>query len=239
MEYLTVPFETKSIKEDGEFFEFEGYAATFGNIDLGGDKIIKGAFVKTIKEIKSRAVPIDNTNFKRLIPLLWQHRSSEPLGSFVDLEEDKKGLFVKAIMPKGDTFVSGRVMPQMRIKSISKMSIGFRTEVFEMDVNNEVRELKELSLRESSLVTFPMNENAEITDIKAVKIDDISSLQVRELENLLINGVCMSRKDAKTVASHLKNCLYRDDINNKTRRDDVNDQEMLSSIMNQLNQIKL
>lgn len=33
--------------EDGEPTGFTGYAAVFDNIDLGGDKIIKGAFSQT------------------------------------------------------------------------------------------------------------------------------------------------------------------------------------------------
>lgn len=34
--------------EDGEPTGFTGYAAVFDNIDLGGDKIIKGAFSQTL-----------------------------------------------------------------------------------------------------------------------------------------------------------------------------------------------
>ena len=34
--------------EDGEPTGFTGYAAVFDNIDLGGDKIIKGAFAQTL-----------------------------------------------------------------------------------------------------------------------------------------------------------------------------------------------
>lgn len=34
--------------EEGETTGFVGYAAVFGNIDLGGDKIVKGAFAQTL-----------------------------------------------------------------------------------------------------------------------------------------------------------------------------------------------
>ena len=37
-------FKAISFDKDGLPTEFEGYAAVFDNIDLGGDKIIKGAF---------------------------------------------------------------------------------------------------------------------------------------------------------------------------------------------------
>jgi len=53
---------------DLEKYEFEGYASTFGNEDLVGDIVEKGAFKKTIQE----RLP------KNLIKVLWQHY--DPMG---------------------------------------------------------------------------------------------------------------------------------------------------------------
>ena len=49
-EIKRLPFEidTKSIIEEDDFFIFEGYASTFGNVDLGDDVIAQGAFTKTL-----------------------------------------------------------------------------------------------------------------------------------------------------------------------------------------------
>ena len=46
--FLEVPFNISTKSEDEEFFRFEGYASTFGNEDLGGDIVERGAFVKSL-----------------------------------------------------------------------------------------------------------------------------------------------------------------------------------------------
>ena len=51
-------FQIKSLSADGSF---EGLAAVYGNVDLGGDVIEPGAFNKTLAE----------KNFE--VPILWQH----------------------------------------------------------------------------------------------------------------------------------------------------------------------
>jgi uncharacterized protein len=136
-------------------FTFKGYASTFGNKDLGDDICIAGCFRKSLE--------------KRIPKLLWQHDMDEPVGVFVNVTEDEKGLFVDARLPKEDTLVAGRIIPQMKVGSIDSMSIGYSVEDFEMVKqadNSFVRFLKELTLWEISLVTLPMNTMAMVTDMK-------------------------------------------------------------------------
>lgn len=165
--HLTVPFEMKQTGEDDNFYTFSGYGSTFGNVDHGGDMVLKGAFAKSIDKADK-------------LPVLWQHNSQEPLGIFTKLEEDSNGLYVEGKMPKDDSFVRDRVFPQMKIGSIGKMSIGYM--VKESEWNGNVRELKELELVEISLVTFPMNPKAGITSVKsAVPFQDLP-LADRDME---------------------------------------------------------
>lgn len=159
-----VSFEVKNIEENDDFFLFEGYASTFGDVDLGNDRVVKGAFTKTIRELKERAVPISGADINALLPVLWQHRRDQPVGSFYDLREDDKGLFVKAVLPKSDDLVTGRVMPQMRARSIKALSIGYQ--IIEQSMQGSVRNIEEVRLIEVSLVTTPMNEEATITSVK-------------------------------------------------------------------------
>jgi len=157
-EVLTVPFELKSIgeeKQDGEeFFIFEGHGSTFGNIDLVDDIVAPGAFSESIR----KNTPV----------ILWQHDRFEPIGMPVEIREDNIGLFLKVRMPKSDTFVAGRVMPQLKIGSVKAMSIGFRVEEFSFDMDTGIRTLLKIDLREVSLVTFPANPEARITSVKSV-----------------------------------------------------------------------
>jgi len=158
MKKLVVPFSVKQMDDsDDDFYTFEGYASTFGNVDLGADRVMSGAFKACIEKMKREG---------KQTPVLWQHDSSMPLGVYIEIEEDSSGLFVKGRMPKGDTFVSGRVIPQMKAGSVSAMSIGYCAIQWEMD--GSVRNLKELMLYEISLVTMPMNPSAKITGMKSV-----------------------------------------------------------------------
>lgn len=166
MEKMVVPFEIKSInEEDPNFFMFEGYASTFGNIDDGLDRVKAGAFAKTIAAW--------NASRKKL-PVLWQHDTAMPIGVYPSLTEDQKGLFVKGCLPKSDTFVSGRVIPQMKCGSISDMSIGYIAQKYSFAEGGMVRDLEEIDLKEVSLVTMPMNSEANVTGFKSVgKVQDL------------------------------------------------------------------
>ena len=158
MKKMVVPFEVKSITEDEDYYIFEGYASTFGNRDYGDDIVIAGAFLETIAELMA---------VKRIgkLPALWQHDTEVPVGSYTEFREDGHGLFVKGRLPKADTFVSGRVVPQMKAESVTCMSIGYST--LDYVIEGGVRLLKKLKLWEISLVTTPMNPLAHITGLKS------------------------------------------------------------------------
>lgn len=164
--FTTFPFELKALTEERDFWVFEGYAATFGNVDRGGDVVEQGAFQATILNAAQNATPIMGTEYRKLLPILWQHKQHEPVGSFVEMREDSVGLYVKGILPKADDFVTKRVVPQMRVGSISEMSIGYVTD--DSEYENGVRKLKSVTLYEISLVTIPMNPAAKITGMKTV-----------------------------------------------------------------------
>jgi HK97 family phage prohead protease len=172
----TIPFEVKEIKADpdSDFFRFKGLASTFGNVDFGGDIVQPGAFAKTIRELRSNARPIpDLPEEKRLLPILWQHNIREPIGSFVKLKETNEGLEVEGVMPRTDTFVDVRVIPQMRVGSVGEMSIGYMSEKFTID-RNDNRLLEEVKLYETSLVTIAMNPKALVSEMKgAVPFKDL------------------------------------------------------------------
>ena len=81
-----------------------GYASVFGNKDLGGDVVVDGAFKKSLED---HGQPV----------LLWNHKMDDPpLGVVIDAKEHKRGLCIKA--PKDDTFVAGRVIPQIKRRGL-------------------------------------------------------------------------------------------------------------------------
>lgn len=153
--FLVCNYEFKSIKEDNpEYYEVEGFASVYGNIDSYRDIVMPGAFAKDLLENGSER------------PILWQHNSAEPVGVGIFEERGEQGLFVKIKMPKADKFVSERVMPQIKAGAVKGLSIGYFVVIDEYDREQRVTRLKECKLRETSCVTFPANSLAQITAAK-------------------------------------------------------------------------
>jgi HK97 family phage prohead protease len=160
MEKIILPFDVKSMANAEDNFTFEGYVAAFNNIDYDRDIIEKGAFASWLTKSKE-------SNIKS-IPMFWSHAINEPIGVFPmdHIKEDDKGLFVRGILPKEDSFVSGRVIPQMKIGSVRKMSIGFK--ILDSDYKAGARVLKSIHVHEGSLTAIPANENAEVLSFKTI-----------------------------------------------------------------------
>lgn len=152
--FIVGDFNIKSVKEDdSEYYMVEGYASIYGNIDSYRDIVMHGAFAKDL---------LENGNER---PILWQHKSDEPIG-LGTFEERTEGLFVTIKMPKADSFVSERVMPQIKTGAVKGLSIGYWTVVEEYDREARVNRLKECKLRETSCVSFAANPLAQITAAK-------------------------------------------------------------------------
>jgi len=62
----------------------EGYASLFGEIDQARDMVMPGAFTQTLKQ---RGL--------RKIPMLFQHDPAEPVGIWLELREDFRGLWAR------------------------------------------------------------------------------------------------------------------------------------------------
>ena len=160
-----------------------GYASHFLSVDSYGTAVKKGAFRKTIRERGER------------IPVLWQHNPDYPIGKPTALKEDRTGWLFNAAIGEGTTH--GRdVMALLRDGVPLGMSFGFQTikdraaeDDDDLDFTHapdyfkgkngraEVRVIEEVRLWEISTVTFPANEHATISDVRAIaEADAISTL---------------------------------------------------------------
>jgi hypothetical protein len=143
-------FASMSVKALAEDGSFEGILASYNTVDLGGDRILPGAFTKTMQERGNS------------IPMLWQHDPHQPIGT-LELSDSPTGLLVKGQLlmdiPQAKTAYA-----LLKNKVIKGLSIGYDT--VKDAVENGVRMLKEVRLWEGSCVTFPMNEACMITAIK-------------------------------------------------------------------------
>lgn len=152
-EYKAVRFNVESVDENSG--EFSGYAAIFGNVDDGGDVIERGAFSRTIKE-----------DFDR-IKILSQHNDCElPIGKPLELREDDKGLFIRGKI--SDTQKGRDIQTLLKDGVLNELSIGYDAITFDFDSEKGIRHLKEIRLWEVSIVTWAMNDQAKIDEVKSL-----------------------------------------------------------------------
>ncbi|MBX6426726.1 MAG: HK97 family phage prohead protease [Variibacter sp.] len=133
----------------------EGYASLFGAVDQARDMVMPGAFAETLK---ARGL--------RRIPMLFQHDPAEPIGIWLDLREDHRGLYARGrLIP--DVKRAREVLALVKAGAIDGLSIGFRTAQARVDPKTRVRKIYAVDLWEISIVTFPLLEGARVRAVKA------------------------------------------------------------------------
>jgi HK97 family phage prohead protease len=181
-------FEIKSVEDNGVFV---GYGSTFGNVDQGNEIVAKGAFADSLLQMAAKG---------RKLPILWQHRSGEPIGVYDTVKEDDHGLLMQGRLLVSDVQRAKEAHALMKAGAVSGMSIGYGVLDDHVDTKTRVRTLKKLDLKETSIVTFPMNDEARVAIVKSrLSHDDLPSLP--EFEDLL-RDAGFSRKQATAIASH-------------------------------------
>ena len=134
---------------------FVGYASLFGRRDQAGDIVMPGAFTQTLK----RRGPAD-------VRMLFQHDAAEPVGSWLEMRETDKGLYVTGRLERN--VQRGReLFALLESKGLDGLSIGFRTLKARRDRAQAARLITEIDLWEISLVTFPMLDGARVSHVKA------------------------------------------------------------------------
>jgi hypothetical protein len=124
-------------------------------VDLGGDRILPSAFSRTLAAGKQ-------------FPLLWQHDPANPIGT-VTATETQQGLLIQGQLLLSDA-TGAKAYNLLKAGVIKGLSIGYDT--LKSAFVGDVRELQECRLWEVSIVTFPMNESAMVTAVKAISDDD-------------------------------------------------------------------
>lgn len=126
-----------------------GYASLFDVVDGAGDRILPGAFRKSLRARGASR-----------IAMLWQHDQTQPIGRWEHIYEDTKGLRVIGRLAKGASL--GRDAAALLASgALNGLSIGFhaRNAVRRADQKG-IRLLSEIDLWEVSLVTFPQMDGA-------------------------------------------------------------------------------
>lgn len=189
LRYIERPFEVKGVQDDGVF---EGFGSVFGNVDSYKEIVAPGAFTETLSAWKAAG---------RLPPVLWQHRSGEPIGPYLEMEEQPVGLWVKGQLLVNDVQRAKEARALMKSKTVNGLSIGFVTREDSYDRVTGIRTLKKVDLWEVSVVTFPANPAAQISSVKSA-IDAIETLA--DAETFLRDVGRLSKSSAAGLIARIK-----------------------------------
>jgi hypothetical protein len=179
---------------------FSGYGAVFGNVDSGGDMLVKGAFKETLREWKRRgSAP----------KMLLQHggwgasvEDGIPVGKWTEMREDDTGLYVEGELFAMDTQKGKYIYEGLKSGALDGLSMGYiaRDVAYGKKPEDPRRTLKKVDLFEVSIVTFPMNTEARIGAVKS--IEEISTLS--DAEAWLRDAAGLTRAQALAFVSRVK-----------------------------------
>lgn len=182
------------VKELTEAGTVSGYASIFGNVDQGGDRVMPGAYTKSLASGRS-------------IRMLWQHNTHEVIGGWSVAREDAKGLWVEGQFNM-EVQRGREAYALMKAGQIEGLSIGYRVPAGgAKKANDGVYELHELDLREVSVVTMPMNEMATAAAKAQFEAENLvdrlkagDRLTEREFEMMLKGALGFSNSQAERAA---------------------------------------
>jgi HK97 family phage prohead protease len=185
-------FEIKAVSDSGTF---SGYGSVFGVKDSYGDIVVQGAFNDSLQDHRSKS---------RMPAMLWQHRSSEPIGVYTSMTEDNIGLHVEGQLAL-TTVRGAEAHALMKMGALTGLSIGFQTRLESYDKVSGINTLQKVDLWEVSPVTFPANDAARISGVKAIElIKDLKSAEA------LLRESGMSRQEAVLFIARIKSLTQRE-----------------------------
>ncbi|HTV69319.1 MAG TPA: HK97 family phage prohead protease [Rhizobiaceae bacterium] len=188
-------FDIKKIADDGVF---SGYGSIFGNKDSGGDIVVAGAYGKSLAEHRRKG---------STVKMFWQHDPHQPIGKWLDISEDGKGLFVEGKLNMG-VQRAREAHALLKEGDIDGLSIGYRVIEAEPDEKRGALLLKQVHLFEVSVVSMAMNERARVESVKQDIMSDIARrfrdgepITIKEFEDGL-REAGFPKSAAVAIASH-------------------------------------
>lgn len=187
--HLTVAISGfKALDDSNGKMAFTCYGNVKGNIDHARDRTLDGAYQKSINEHRKNGT---------MPKMFWMHNAmSMPVGKWVSMEEDSKGLLLKGELY--DDEEGRKIYARMKDGVVDSFSIGYRVIKEKWNIEKNCNDLVELDIKEVSIVTFACNEESRLVDIKS-KMDDGELPSKRELQDLLRDSGLSKRQAERIV----------------------------------------
>lgn len=189
-----------------------GYFSTYDKTpDSYGDIIEPGAFTDTLKAREESGHPF---------PLCFNHDFSAVIGAVDSVEDTEKGPYIEAHFL--DTTLAQDVRKMLQSNAIYQFSFAYEVKGWR-DPNDEEKKagvtnvLTKVDVFEISVVTVPANQNAVVTEVKAVEPETKQGRRNRKADEDLINDTV---KQLNACISALKSLLDDDSAENKPTEDE-------------------
>lgn len=150
-----------TLDEETKTFRFKGIGSTYGNVDLGGDRVAKGAYTQTIAHRNGR------------VKLFFDHHwSVSGLAGIAMLSDSDRGLMVDGEMPIEASDVRDAAVKMKFLQERGEplgLSIGYEAVKWTREADG-TRTLNEIKLLEMTITPFPMDTHAKILEAKSRRI---------------------------------------------------------------------
>jgi HK97 family phage prohead protease len=141
--------------------EFEALFSVFGNVDLGGDRVVKGAFEKTLAKWRESGDPI---------PVYWNHQWDDPFANIggidpEDAYETDDGLYGKGAIDMDNPFAK-QVYNLLHKRRVKEFSFGY-TVKDSVKAKDGALDLLDLDVIEVGPTLKGMNPETQLLAVKA------------------------------------------------------------------------
>lgn len=187
---------------------FEAIVSVFGNVDLGGDRVMPGAFTRTLSAWKESG---------DRIPVIWSHDWDDPMshiGYVEDAEERPEGLWVKGVLDVENNPRAAYVARLLKERRVREFSFGYFADDFAVvddPDHGSVRELRSIDLFEVGPTLLGMNPEtvlleaaSAVSGSKAGRVLSSKNEQALAEARNLIDEVLASVRDEKAGAKSRK-----------------------------------
>jgi len=196
---------------DGEAGSFEALVAVFGNVDSVGDRIVPGAFSKTLERWRGAGDPI---------PIILSHKHDDPMAHIGiadpnDVVETDRGLRVRGTLDIHDNETAKQVHRLMKRRSLKEFSFGYRVpRGGERAAKDGANELLEIDLVEIGPTLKGANPSTELHAVKsALEKATWTTAYINDLPDsafLYIEAGGEKDAEGKTTPRSLRHFPYKD-----------------------------
>lgn len=195
-------FDIVETKADGESGTFEALVAVFNNVDSVGDRILPGAFAKTLQKWQGTGDPI---------PVIWSHKHDDPMAHIgtvqpSDMVETDRGLVVRGRLDIADNPMAKQVHRLMKQRALKEFSFGYRVpKGGEKRAKDGANELSEIDLIEVGPTLKGANPATELHAVKSGLTDEIGELatELKALSDVIAEATEAHREMVKDALADL------------------------------------